>query len=145
MIRKVLWVVLVLGLFGGILSSCGTQKMAEEYYEQGKKLYEKKEFDQAISSYNEAIKLNPKLVKAYNNRGIVYVVKSQLDQAIADFNKAIELDPNNGKAYNNRAVAYWYKGDTAKARQDIAKAQSLGIQIKVEMLEKLPKPSGKSD
>jgi len=143
--NKVLWAVLGLGLFVGFLSSCGPQITAEDYFTQGKNFYENKKYEQAISCYNEAIKLNPKMVKAYNNRGIVYIVESKYDQAIADFNKAIEFDPTNGKAYNNRAVAYWYKDEVDKARQDVQKAQSLGIQIKEEMLEKLPKAPQKTD
>lgn len=139
MARKALLLALCLCLLGW-LNSCGPQQAAENYFEQGKKSYEKKEFDLAITNYNQAIKLNPKMGKAYNNRGIVYVATGKLDEAIADFTKAIELDPKNGKAFNNRAVAYYYKRDVAKAREDVLKAQSLGIAIKPEMLEKLPKP-----
>ena len=128
----------------GCLNSCGPQKAAEGYFEQGKKAYEKKDFDLAITNYNQAIKLNPQMGKAYNNRGIVYVAKGKLNEAIADFTKAIELDPKNGKAYNNRAVAYYYKGDAAKGREDVLKAQGLGIAIKPEMFEKLPKPPAES-
>ena len=143
MVRKVVLLVLCLSVLGS-LYACAPQKTAENYFEQGKKSYEKKEFDQAIAHYNEAIKLDPKLVKAYNNRGIAYVVKGQFDQGIVDFNKAIELDPNNGKAYNNRAVAYYYKKDVDKARQDLLKAQGLGIPVKMEMLEQLSKPPEES-
>ena len=90
-----------------------------------------------LYNYTEAIKRNPKFVKAYNNRGIVYVGRQQYDLAIADFNKAIELDPKNGKVYNNRAIAYWHKGEVARARQDIQKAQSLGIPVNPDMVKKV--------
>lgn len=141
MARKALLLGLCLLLMGW-LNSCGPQKAAEDYFEQGKKAYEKKDFDLAITNYNQAIKLNPQMGKAYNNRGIVYVAQGKLNEAIADFTKAIELDPKNGKAYNNRAVAYYYKGDVAKAREDTLKAQGLGIAIKPETLEQLPQGAG---
>jgi tetratricopeptide (TPR) repeat protein len=144
-INKMLWVVLGLSLFVGFLSSCSPQVTAEDYFNQGKNFYENKKYDQAIACYNEAIKLNPNLVKAYNNRGIAYIVETKYDQAIADFNKAIEFEPSNGKAYNNRAVAYWYKEEAGKAEEDIKKAQSLGIKIDLETLKKLPKPPKKTD
>jgi Flp pilus assembly protein TadD len=143
MTRKALLLGLCLCLLGW-LNSCGPQQAAENYFEQGKKAYEKKDFALALTNYNEAIKLNPKMGKAYNNRGIVGVATGKLNEAIADFTKAIELDPKNGKAYNNRAVAYYYTGDVAKSRADALKAQGLGIAIKPQMLEKLPKPPGGS-
>lgn len=110
---------------------------ADDFFEQGKKSSLVENSDQAIVNYTEAIKLNPKFVKAYNNRGVAYVGRKQYDLAIADFNKAIELDPKNGKVYNNRAVAYWYKGEAAQARQDIQKAQRLGIPVNPDMVKKI--------
>lgn len=142
---KLLRVILCLTLFGGVLNSCSPQKTAEACFNEGKTFYENKKYDQAIASYDEAIKLNPKLIKAFNSRGIAYMVKGQFDQAIADFSRAIELDPNYGKAYNNRAVAFWSKGEVAKAQEDINKAQGLGIPINQEKLEQLIKPPVKKN
>ena len=134
---KSIFVVLFLLLFA-LNSFCyGAMKTAEEFFEQGKKFSLVENSDHAIYNYTEAIKRNPKFVKAYNNRGIAYVGKQQYDLAIADFNKAIKLDPQNGKVYNNRAVAYWYKGEVARARQDIQKAQSLGISVNPDTVKKI--------
>jgi Flp pilus assembly protein TadD len=134
---KSIFIVMCLLLFALTLDCYGAVKTAEEFFEQGKKLQSAENSDQAIINYTEAIKRNPKFVKAYNNRGIVYVGRQQFDLAIADFNKAIEFDPNNGKVYNNRAVAYWHKGEVARARQDIQKAQSLGIPVNPDMVKKV--------
>ena len=130
-------VVICLLLFALTFNCYGAAETAEEFFEQGKQFSLAEKSDQAIYNYTEAIKRNPKFVKAYNNRGIAYVGRQQYDLAIADFNKAIKLDPKNGKVYNNRAVAYWYKGEAARARQDIQKAQSLGIAVKPEMVKKI--------
>jgi tetratricopeptide (TPR) repeat protein len=132
---KSIIVVMCLLLFSINFTCYGAAETAEEFFQQGKQCSLDEKSDQAIYNYTEAIKRNPKFVKAYNNRGIAYVGRQQYDLAIADFNKAIELDPKNGKAYNNRAVAYWYKGEAARARQDIQKAQSLGIAVKPEALK----------
>jgi tetratricopeptide (TPR) repeat protein len=57
-----------------------------------------REYDRAISDYNKAIELDPKLAGAYSNRGYVYVHKQDKNHAIADFRKALSLDPNHNGA-----------------------------------------------
>jgi tetratricopeptide (TPR) repeat protein len=71
----------------------------------------KSNWDQAITEYSEALRINPNNASAYCNRGIVYGNKGDYDQAIADFNQAIRLDPNYAVAYGNRGVAYMRKGN----------------------------------
>ena len=134
---KSIFVVMCLLLFALTINCYGAAETAEEFFEQGKKFSSVEKSDQAIYNYTEAIKRNPKYVKAYNNRGIAYIGKQQYDLAITDFNKAIEFDPKNGKVYNNRGVAYWYKGEVARARQDIQKAQSLGIPVNPDTVKKI--------
>jgi tetratricopeptide (TPR) repeat protein len=134
---KSICVVMCFLLFALTFNCYGAAEKAEEFFEQGKQFSLVENYDQAIFNYTEAIKRNPKFVKAYNNRGIAYIGKKQYDLAIADFDKAIKFDPKNGKVYNNRAVAHWYKGEVARARQDIQKAQSLGIAVNPDMVKKI--------
>ena len=129
--------VLCLILFLFIVNCYGANDKAEKFFEKGKQFTSVESADHAIFNYSEAIKFNPKFVKAYNNRGIAYIWRKQYDLAIADFNKAIKLDPKNGQAYNNRAIAFWHKGDVNKARQDVQKAQSLGISVNPDFLKKI--------
>ncbi len=81
---------------------------------------DKREFDKALSDYNEAIKIDPRYAQAYYNRGLVQMEKKDYDKAIADFSEAIRLDPRDPSGYSNRAAAY-----TAKARLDEDEARKL--------------------
>ena len=54
---------------------------------------EQKDFDQALSDYSEAIRLDPNYAHAYLNRGVMLADKRELDRAIVDFAAAIRLDP----------------------------------------------------
>ena len=103
----------------------------------------KGQYDNAISDYNEAIKLNPRDALAYGIRGIAYQKKDQFKKAISDYNKAIKLNPRDAKAYNNRAVAYFFKREYDKAWDDVYKVQNLGVQIPLRFLEALRKASGR--
>jgi tetratricopeptide (TPR) repeat protein len=136
-IVRLIYAVICLVLLVSVVNCYGGNRKSEEFFEQGKKYISVENADKAINNYSEAIKINPKFVKAYNNRGIAYIHKKQYDLAIADFSKAIELDPKNGKAYNNRAIVYSYQGETDKAIQDLQKAQSLGIAVNPDFLKKI--------
>src|SRR4030042_2645097 len=54
----------------------------------------KGQLDQAISNFNKALEINPRLADTYNNRGVIYRDKGQYNQAISDFNKALEINSN---------------------------------------------------
>lgn len=103
---------MILSITFSFLFSCATgkqlltgQKDADFYLKQGNAYAVKGQYDQAISAYTEAIRINSNFAKAYNNRGHAYWDKRQHEQAIYDYNKAIETDPTFANAYNNRGYA----------------------------------------
>src|SRR5262249_47557919 len=51
------------------------------------------DYDRAIRDYDEAIRLDPKFVRAYEERGAAYSWKGDYDRAIRDYDEAIRLDP----------------------------------------------------
>ena len=89
---------------------------------RGNAYKEKRDFDRAISDYDEAIKLNPEYAVAFNNRGIAYKEKGDLDRAISDYDEAIKLNPEYADAFSNRGNAYREKGDFDRAISDCDKA-----------------------
>ncbi len=80
------------------------------------------DYDQAITGYTEAIRLDRKYALAYWNRGVAYANKGENDKAIADYTVAIRIDPKYAKAYNNRGEAYARKGDYDQAVADHTEA-----------------------
>jgi tetratricopeptide (TPR) repeat protein len=57
---------------------------------------------QAIASFNNAIKLNPQYATAYFNRAYTYEQLGEFDLAVKDYTQAIALDPKFPEAYTNR-------------------------------------------
>lgn len=49
----------------------------------------------AINDFNQALKIDPKFVKAYINRGMELYANSDYDAALADIKKALETEPKN--------------------------------------------------
>jgi tetratricopeptide (TPR) repeat protein len=84
------------------------------------------QYQQAVESYDEAIRLNPGYALAYNNRGGAYVQLGQYEKAIVDYGAATRINPLYANAYFNRAVAYAQAKRFAESRQDLTKAVELG-------------------
>jgi tetratricopeptide (TPR) repeat protein len=72
----------------------------------GVELVARRQYDQALGEFTQAIELNPLSAQAYSNRGYVHVLKKEFSLAIPDFNKAIQIDPSYAAAYTNRGNAY---------------------------------------
>jgi tetratricopeptide (TPR) repeat protein len=79
---------------------------AFSFYNQGSVFLNQKDYDRAIASFDEAIKLDPKYAAAFLNRGTAYRSKGRDDQAIADFGRTIELSSNSAAAFFGRGLAY---------------------------------------
>jgi tetratricopeptide (TPR) repeat protein len=72
------------------------------------------DYDRAIASASEAMRLDPKNALAFTNRGAAYGGKGDFDRAIADFNEAIRLNSNYARAFNNRGIAYGKKATSTE-------------------------------
>ncbi|WP_449417793.1 CHAT domain-containing protein [Phormidium nigroviride] len=75
---------------------------AKAWFERGNELLMSGDVEDAIVSYDQAIKIKPDLHEAWSNRGFALVNLRLLEEAIASFDKAIEFKPNFHDAWNNR-------------------------------------------
>src|SRR5262249_9556327 len=82
-----------------------SHNLAIFHFDRGVAYKNKKDFDQALADYNEAIRLDSNYANAYLNRGVLLANKSEIDRAMPDFEAAIRLDPNEKLAFVNRAIA----------------------------------------
>jgi anti-anti-sigma factor len=83
-----------MGFFKKLFGS--RRESAEEWWERGRALVARGEYDQAIACFNKALDLTPGDTANYLERGNAYLLKGDADAAIADFTQFIRL--NQGPA-----------------------------------------------
>ena len=73
---------------------------AEKLKAKGNQFMSSKQYDAAISAYDEAIARDPTNAVYYSNRAAAYSSKGSHQDAVENAEKAIELDPSFSKAYH---------------------------------------------
>jgi tetratricopeptide (TPR) repeat protein len=103
---------------------------AEEYYELGSILLDKRLFTQAIAQFQKAIKLETlegqDLAAVYNALGFAYFAQEQYDLAIKQYKEALKLLPEYVTALNNLGHSYERKQLASQALE--CYEQSLAIE-----------------
>jgi len=84
--------------------------IANDFFNQGVALQESGMVEEAISSYQNAIKQNPKHAQSFYNLGVIFQQKEFLDQAITYYEIAIGLNKDFIEAHHNLGIAYKDKG-----------------------------------
>lgn len=78
---------------------------ALDYAKQGDALFFQNSFEEAIASYEGALKLQPDAADVWNNRGVVLTRLQRYHEAIASYDRATEILSSYADAWNNRGVA----------------------------------------
>ena len=92
------------------------------FYNRGLNAYNARDYDMAIASFTDAIKINPRDASYYDSRGSAYAKKRDYDRAIIDYTEAIRLSPRRADFYINRGDAYLDKGAHSRAVADYTEA-----------------------
>lgn len=94
----------------GVIEDCTLgikEKESANFYSlRGQSYEQSQEYEKAISDYDNALRLNPKLKKSLNNRGLLYLNMGAPNKALIDIKSAIILDDNNSFFYNNLGLVY---------------------------------------
>jgi tetratricopeptide (TPR) repeat protein len=90
------------------------------YYNRASMYSNRKDYEKALSDFDEAAVLMPFDANVYNNRGWVYRQLEKQEEALQDFNQAIRL-ASTAIAHFNRASLYYAQKKYSEARQDYLK------------------------
>jgi tetratricopeptide (TPR) repeat protein len=82
-------------------------------------------YDQAITAYENALRINPDDAELHYNLALAYRGKGLTDRAIDEYRKVIAVDPNHVEAHYNLATAYRNKGMNEPAISEFNEVLSL--------------------
>jgi tetratricopeptide (TPR) repeat protein len=98
------------------------------HYFIGRALLAQGKREEALATFEESIRLNPKFPYGYRYRGEIFINQDKLDAAIEQLSTAIKLDPKLAVAYYLRGYAYHKTGDAERAAADHRQAATLDPQ-----------------
>lgn len=107
------------------LKKINEEILAEEKVEEGNKSAYQRDYQGAMSKYNEAMQLSPKNKHVRQNIETICSYWQNTEKAMADYNKAIEKNPKDSDAYRNRAMFHFYLSKNENAIKDLDKAIEL--------------------
>lgn len=85
---------------------------AKDLLSRGAQFYERGNFDAAVASITEALKIDPQYAAAYHSRGVIHRRRGDYAAAVADYTKAIESDRESTERH------YLARGSTHIDRRD---------------------------
>ncbi|MCK4678307.1 MAG: tetratricopeptide repeat protein [Bacteroidales bacterium] len=94
----------------------------------GRKMLEKKKFNDAKAYYNRMIQLDTekKFFQAYFGRGVAYLELHEYSKAINDFLEVVKIKPENAEAWYNLGLCYNKLENIKTANEVFLKARELG-------------------
>lgn len=122
-----------------LTASPAAAQNVQTYIDRGMENCEKGRYAQAISDFNQALKLKPNDPALITYRGVAKYAKGQNQEALEDFNRALQIDPKHARAYYHRAMIYENREDYDKALPDLKQAKDLGHGIDPDFIKLVEK------
>ncbi len=95
---------------------------AAVHNEVGITYYKSGMYKEAITAFQEAIRIMPDYADAYRNLGAAYYKAGMTDDAVEAFKLGISLEPGHSGTYENLGIVYLKSGRFKEAREAFAEA-----------------------
>jgi tetratricopeptide (TPR) repeat protein len=97
---------------------------AQEQFDQGVKLMEEGNFEEAAKSFEKIMEVY-KAAEVYYNQGYIHSAKGEFPQALKCFRKAIRINHSFARAHRMMAECFTQMGDKAKAQESLSQAAEI--------------------
>ena len=88
-------------------------------------LQEQGKLEEAVASWQQALRLKPDDAEAHNNLGIVLQEQGKLEEAAASLQQALRLKPDYAEAHNNLGIVLKEQGKLEEAAASLQQAVRL--------------------
>jgi tetratricopeptide (TPR) repeat protein len=93
-----------------------------DLYQKGVNQMASEKLEDAIRSFELALRIDPKYVDAWIKKGYAHFHLGQYTVAISSYDKALDIDLNDGEAWNMKGLAYYKMNNYEKAVEACEKA-----------------------
>jgi tetratricopeptide (TPR) repeat protein len=104
---------------------CTDSDRANAYIKHGTESANKRDYDQAIQDFTNAIRYSDRNAITYYHRANAYTNIHDYNDALKDYTKAAELEPTFAETFNNRCYVYNVMGNYRFAIEDCTRAIQL--------------------
>lgn len=101
------------------------------YVKLGDECFEKGEYTNAITNYNQALQVKSSDIDLYYKRGLASYQIGDYEAAIADYSQAIQMNLHDAKSYNKRGLALSQLGRLEEAINDYTEAIRINPNVAV--------------
>lgn len=109
-----------------IYETQGQRRLAhDDYIRAAEILRFKRDYNEAISAYNQAVKIDSESIGAYLGRASLYLEKGQDIAALTDFDMVVRLDKRNVQGHIGLGEARYNQGAYGKAIDHFKDARSI--------------------
>lgn len=123
---KKIFILFVLTICSNVAFSQTSSTDYRTYYNSAIILLMNGNYDNALSSINKSITINPTNADSYYIRGNIYQKKENYLNAIRDYQKTIKLNPNHIDAISKCGISYAKMNDKVTACRYIKRACDMG-------------------
>lgn len=112
------------------------QMTAWDYWRQGNRYNNLREYKRAIESFSYAINKQSDIAVFYIDRGYTYTEMGEKEKALSDYNKAIELKPDYANPYRHSGTVWKKRKNLEKALSFYTKAIELNPEYKEAYIDR---------
>ena len=89
--KRVLAIIIGVSILMLSATSAFAQMTAKDHFNRGNDYYEQGDYEKALASYKEAIRIKPDDVDAHGKLGLAYANLNRYDEALVSFKESIRI------------------------------------------------------
>jgi tetratricopeptide (TPR) repeat protein len=99
----------------------------------------RRQFDRALDTFDEIVRLAPGFAEGWNKRATVYYLRDELTESVEDIRRTLALEPRHFGAISGMGLIFLERGDEAAALQAFESVLEInphapGARLRVEYL-----------